>query len=74
LARQLGKYRRGTVGYVYMIPGVSMDSVEELGTSLPDHVELVGYRELAEVSQGLMQGGDKHSESHIDSMSAVAAF
>lgn len=54
LARRLGKYRRGTIGYVYMIPGVSMDSMEELGRSLPEHVRLVGYRELADLSTGLL--------------------
>ena len=55
LAHRLGKYRKGTVGYVYMIPGVSMDSMEELGRSLPEHVQLVGYRELADISRGLVQ-------------------
>ena len=51
LAQRLGKYRRGTVGYVYMIPDVPLDSMEELGRRLPEHVELVGYRELAEISR-----------------------
>ena len=56
LARRLGKYRRGSIGYVYMIPGVSMDSMEELGREIPEHVELVGHRELAEISRGMLQG------------------
>ena len=51
LAQRLGKYRRGTIGYVYMIPDVALDSVEELGRSIPEHVELVGYRELAQISK-----------------------
>lgn len=51
LAQRLGKYRRGTIGYVYMIPDVPLDSMEELGRRLPEHVELVGYRELAEISR-----------------------
>ena len=74
LAHRLGKYRRGTVGYVYMIPGVSMDSMEELGRSLPDHVELVGYRELADVSRGLVQGGTAGPElgAHGDHVAAAA--
>ena len=51
LAQRLGKYRRGTIGYVYMIPDVPLDSVQELGRSIPQHVELVGYRELAQISR-----------------------
>ena len=51
LAQRLGRYRRGTIGYVYMIPDVSLDSMEELGRSIPQHVELVGYRELAQISR-----------------------
>ena len=51
LAQRLGRYRRGTIGYVYMIPDVPLDSMEELGRSIPEHVELVGYRELAEISR-----------------------
>ena len=51
LAQQLGRYCRGTIGYVYMIPDVPLDSMEELGRRVPEHVELVGYRELAEISR-----------------------
>jgi len=50
LAKRLGNYRRGTVGYVYMIPGMTMDAMEELGRNVPEHVKLVGYRELADIS------------------------
>ena len=50
LAHRLGRYRRGTIGYVYMIPGVSMDSMEDLSQNLPDHVQLTGYRELLDIS------------------------
>ena len=50
LAKRLGRYRRGTIGYVYMIPDVSMDSMEDLSQNLPDHVQLVGYRELMDIS------------------------
>ena len=50
LAKRLGNYRTGTVGYVYMIPGMTMDAMEELGKNVPEHVKLVGYRELADIS------------------------
>ena len=71
LARRLGKYRRGTIGYVYMIPGVSMDSMEELGRELPEHVQLVGHRELAEIGRGLVQDADAKSDLATDSQVAV---
>lgn len=71
LARRLGKYRRGTIGYVYMIPGVSMDSMEELGMELPEHVQLVGHRELAELGRGALQGADVKSGLTIDSRVAI---
>ena len=33
-----------------MIPGMTMDAMEELGRNVPEHVKLVGYRELADIS------------------------
>ena len=73
LARRLGKYRRGTVGYVYMIPGVSMDSMEELGSNLPEHVQLVGYRELADISRGLLHDTIAGSDLSTDTRLIAAA-
>lgn len=56
VAERLGHFRKGTIGYVYMIPGVSMDSLEDLGQNVPDHVQLVGYRELADISMSRAAG------------------
>ena len=63
LAQRLGKYHRGTIGYVYMIPDVPLDSMEELGRSLPEHVTLVGYRELAQISRTRKAAAGKGSAS-----------
>ena len=46
----LGRLPRGTLGYVYKIPDVGLDAVEALARAVPAHVQLVGYRELAQLT------------------------
>ncbi len=48
VADMLLQLPRGTMGYVYKLPDITMQDVEALGLALQDtHVKLVGHRELA---------------------------
>ncbi len=51
VAQKLGELPRGSLGYLYKLPDISMALVEELARNLPSHVQLVGYRELAELAK-----------------------
>ena len=48
VADMLLQLSRGTLGYVYKLPDITMQDVEALGLALQNtHVKLVGHRELA---------------------------
>ena len=48
VADMLLQLSRGTMGYVYKLPDITMQDVEALGLALQNtHVKLVGHRELA---------------------------
>lgn len=51
VAQKLGELPRGSLGYLYKLPDVGLDQVEALAKALPSHVQLVGYRELAELAK-----------------------
>ncbi|KAL0034064.1 hypothetical protein WJX79_006605 [Trebouxia sp. C0005] len=47
IADMLLQLSRGTMGYVYKLPDITMQDVEDLGLALQNtHVKLVGHREL----------------------------
>ena len=51
VAESLLKIPKGSLGYVYKLPDISMQDVEVLGAALQDkHVKLVGYRELTSLA------------------------
>jgi hypothetical protein len=48
VADMLLQLSRGTMGYVYKLPDITMQDVEALGLALQNtHVTLLGHRELA---------------------------
>ncbi|BDA45333.1 hypothetical protein COCOBI_07-1200 [Coccomyxa sp. Obi] len=51
VAQKLGGFPLGSLGYLYKLPDVTLDQVEALAKALPQHVELVGYRELTELAK-----------------------
>ena len=51
VAVDLARLRKGSLAYVYKLPDVGIDQVEVLARALPPHVQLVGYRELAELAR-----------------------
>ena len=51
IAQTLLKFPKGSLGYVYKLPDISMQNVEVLGTALQGtHVKLVGHRELTSLA------------------------
>lgn len=51
VAQELSKLPRGSLGYLYKLPDVGLEQVEVLAKALPEHVHLVGYRELAQLAR-----------------------
>ena len=55
VAETLTKFPKGTMGYVYKLPDISMHDVEALGRTLQDtHVKLVGHREMVSLAHQMI--------------------
>lgn len=53
VAGVLGSLKTGTIGYVYLLPDVGMSDLEALASAVPEHVHIVGYRELSAMQHAM---------------------
>ena len=53
VAGVLGRLEMGTRGYVYLLPDVGMSDLEALANAVPEHVHIVGYRELSAMQHAM---------------------